>query len=86
MKKKIISVIIGGFSGFVIGAAAGGYLGLVVGGTLLGSFDIYESTGFEGYELAMYAGAVIGALILTLLGIKFALKIAANTAAKKTEK
>lgn len=82
MKKKLAPRIIGGFLGFVIGAIGGGYLGLVVGGTFLGGLDVYEHTGFEGYELAAYVGAIIGALVLTLLGVKFALK----SAAKKTEK
>jgi len=59
-----------------------GFLGLVVGGTFLGSLDIYKYTGFEGYELAAYVGAIIGALIATLLGVKLALRIASQTEKK----
>ena len=83
MKKKLVHGIIGGFLGFVIGAIGGGYLGLVVGGTFLGGLDVYKHTGFEGYELAAYVGAIIGALVLTLLGVKFVLKIAAKKTGKK---
>ena len=82
MKKNLIPKLIGGFLGFVLGAIVGGYLGLVVGGTFLGGLDIYKETGFEGYELSAYLGAIIGALVLTILGGKLALKIAM----KKTKK
>jgi hypothetical protein len=74
MKKKLLQGIIGGFIGFVVGVFGGGYLGLVVGGTFLGSLEIYKHTGFEGYELASYVGAVIGAIIVTILGVKLALR------------
>jgi hypothetical protein len=83
MKKKLVPRIIGGFLGFVIGAVVGGYLGLVVSGTFLGGLDIYKHSGFEGYELAAYAGAIIGALVLTILGVKFALKITAKNTVKE---
>lgn len=76
MGKKLLPGIIGGLAGFVVGIIAGGYLGLVVGGTFLGGFDIYEHTGIEGYEISTYIGAIIGAIIVTRLGVKFALKIA----------
>jgi hypothetical protein len=83
MKKKLVPGTIGGFLGLVIGMIGGGFIGLVVGGTFLGGFDIYEHTGFEGYELAAYVGAIIGALVFTLLGINFALKIAEKKTGKK---
>jgi len=82
MKRKLLPGIIGAFIGFVVGVIGGGYLGLVVGGTFLGGLDIYEHTGFEGYELAAYVGAIIGAIILTLLGVKLALRIADKTGKK----
>jgi outer membrane lipoprotein SlyB len=47
-----------------------------LGGTFLGGLEIYKYTGFEGYELATYVGAIIGALLATLLGVKLALRIA----------
>ncbi|MCJ7773156.1 MAG: hypothetical protein MUP22_08500 [Desulfobacterales bacterium] len=75
MKRKLLQGIIGGFIGFVVGVIGGGYLGLVVGGTFLGGLDVYKHTGLEGYELSAYAGAIIGALIVTLLGVKLALRI-----------
>jgi hypothetical protein len=81
MKKKLIPGIIGGVLGFVTGAIGGGFLGLVVGGTFLGGLDIYEATGFEGYELACYVGVVIGGLVALIFGVKLAFGIA-----KKREK
>ena len=75
MKRKLLLGIIGGFIGCVVGAIIGGYLGLVVGGTLLGSLEIYKHTGFEGYELAAYVGIVIGAIVVTIFGVKLALRI-----------
>ena len=76
MKKKLLPQFIGGLIGFVVGIFGGGYLGLVLGGTFLGGFNIYERTGFEGYELATYVGSIIGAIILTKVGINIATKIA----------
>lgn len=76
MKRNLLSVIIGGFIGFVVGVIGGGYLGLVVGGTFLGGFEIHKYTGLEGYELAAYVGAIIGAIFITILGVKLALRIA----------
>lgn len=76
MKKKLLPQFIGGLIGFVVGIFGGGYLGLVLGGTFLGGFNIYERTGFEGYELATYVGSIIGAIILTIVGINIATKIA----------
>jgi hypothetical protein len=74
MTKKLVFNILGGFLGFIAGAFLGGYLGLILGGTFLGGFDIYEMSGFEGYELAMYVGALLGGLIFIGLGIRFANK------------
>lgn len=76
MKKNLLPQFIGGLIGFVVGIFGGGYLGLVLGGTFLGGFNIYERTGFEGYELATYVGSIIGAIILTIVGINIATKIA----------
>lgn len=76
MKRKLLAGIIGGLIGFVVGVFGGGYLGLIVGGTFLGGFEIHQQSGFEGYELATYAGAIIGALVVTIFGIKLAIRIA----------
>lgn len=76
MKRVNLLAIIGGFAGFFVGLIVGGYLGLVLGGTFLGGFDIYEATGFEGYELATYVGAIAGAIALTWVGVRFGVKIA----------
>ncbi len=75
MTKKIVSGILGGFLGLMVGAIGGGFVGLVIGGTFLGGFDIYEHTGLEGYELAAYVGAIIGAVVMIIVGIKIALVI-----------
>lgn len=74
MKNKVFRGIVGGIIGLIIGVLAGGYLGLIIGGTFLGGFDIYERTGIEGYEISTYVGAVLGALVVTVLGVKFSLK------------
>ncbi|HZK29508.1 MAG TPA: hypothetical protein VFD19_04755 [Clostridia bacterium] len=76
MKKNPLPGILGGLIGFVVGVFGGGYLGLVLGGTFLGGFDVHEKIGIEGYELSTYVGAIIGAVVLTILGVKLALKIA----------
>lgn len=76
MKKKLLPGLIGGFIGFVAGVIGGGYLGLVVGGTFLGGFEIHKYTGLEGYELAAYIGAVIGALAMAITGAKIAWRMA----------
>jgi uncharacterized membrane protein YeaQ/YmgE (transglycosylase-associated protein family) len=75
MTKKMLLTTLGIVFGLVFGAIIGGYLGLVVGGTFLGGFDIYEKTGFQGYELSLYVGAVIGAFVMVKFGIKIALGI-----------
>ena len=75
MSKKILSGILGGFLGLICGLIGGGYLGLVVGGTVLGGFEIYENIGIEGYELAAYVGAIIGGIIMMLIGIKSHLEL-----------
>jgi|GEM_PF-687125 hypothetical protein len=82
MKRKLLPGIIGGFIGLVVGVFGGGYLGLIVGGTFLGGLEIYKHTGFEGYELAAYVGAIIGALFVTVLGAKLALRITDKTGKK----
>lgn len=79
MKNKLFPGIIGGFIGFIVGVISGGYLGLIVGGTFLGGFDIYESIGIEGYELATYVGSIIGAIVLTILGVRLAIRITNKT-------
>lgn len=78
MKNKYFLGITGGLIGFIIGVIVGGYLGLIIGGTFLGGFDIYESIGIEGYEIATYVGALIGALVLTILGVITATRISNN--------
>ena len=69
--NKLILKVFGGLLGLVLGAIIGGFLGLVAGGTFLGGFNIYEQIGIEGYELATYIGAIVGALagIIIALGI-----------------
>lgn len=79
MKNKLIPGIIGGLIGFIVGVISDAYLGLIVGGTFLGGFDIYESIGIEGYELATYVGTIIGAIVLTILGVRLAIKITNKT-------
>lgn len=74
MKNKVFRGIIFGMIGLVVGALAGGYLGLIIGGTFLGSFNIYEQTGLEGYQISAYVGAVLGAIVVMILGVKFSLK------------
>lgn len=76
MKKKLLSGVIGGGIGFALGIIGGGFLGLVIGGTFLGNLNIDQYTGLEGYELAAYIGAGIGALVLTLVGVGFAWRLA----------
>lgn len=75
MRKNNLPQFVGGLIGFVVGIFGGGYIGLVLGGTFLGGFNIYERTGFEGYELATYVGSIIGAIIFTIVGINIANKI-----------
>ena len=73
MKRKLLVSIIGGFIGLWIGVFGGGFVGLVLGGTFLGGLDIYKHTGFEGYELAAYIGALVAGIFDTVLGVKLAL-------------
>ncbi|HSP21287.1 MAG TPA: hypothetical protein VLQ20_03055 [Planococcus sp. (in: firmicutes)] len=75
MNRKRVPGIIGGFIGFVVGGIGGAFLGLVVGGTFLGGLDIHENTGLEGYELAAYVGAIIGAVVFAIVGVKLAWRI-----------
>jgi hypothetical protein len=70
MKSNGIPRILGGIIGLVVGALVVGYLGLILGGTFLGSFDIYEMTGFEGYELATYLGGLIGGIGGAVIGYR----------------
>lgn len=79
MKNKLFPGIIGGLIGFIVGVISGGYLGLVLGGTFLGGLDIYETIGIEGYELATYLGSIIGAIVLTILGVRQAIRITNKT-------
>ena len=79
MNKKMVSRIVGAFGGLIIGGSLGAYIGLVLGGTFLGSFDIYESTGFEGYELAAYGGVIFGAIF----GAQFGMKLSKRKNTKK---
>ncbi len=70
MKKSFVYKMLFILAGLVIGIIVGGYGGLVLGGTFLGSFDIYEKFGIEGYELATYAGSIIGAIISPFIVLK----------------
>lgn len=79
MKKKVAFGIIGGVIGLTVGLFLGGYVGLIIGGTFLGEIEIYEHIGIEGYELSTYIGAVIGGVIISIFGIKYALKRANNS-------
>jgi len=74
MIKKILSGILCGLVLLLAGAIAGGFLGLIIGGTFLGGFDIYDRIGLEGYELAMYVGAIIGAVVVLIMKIKNKIK------------
>ena len=76
MKGNTLRKIIGGSLGFLVGIIVGGYLGLIIGGTFLGGFDIYENFGIEGYEITTYIGALIGAALFMLWGIRLALRTA----------
>ena len=75
MKSKLLSGSLGGFLGLIIGTIGGGFFGLVLGGNLLGSFNIYERTGLEGYEMATYIGAIIGAVVMAIMGVIISLRI-----------
>ena len=75
MNKKSLWKIIGGLLGLLTGILSGAYLGLIIGGTFLGGFKIYENTGFEGYELTTYVGALLGAITFTMIGIRLATKL-----------
>ena len=74
LKRKFIPILTW-ILGFSLGFLGGSYIGLVLGGTFLGSFDIFAATGLEGYELSAYIGAIIGAIVLSIFGYKFGLKL-----------
>ena len=74
MKRKFIPILTW-ILGFSLGFLGGSYIGLVLGGTFLGGFDIYAATGLEGYELSVYIGAIIGAIVLSIFGYRFGLKL-----------
>ncbi len=58
----------------MIGIIGGGYIGLVIGGNFLGGLELHKYIGIEGYAIAAYAGAIIGAISATILGVYIALK------------
>lgn len=70
MTSKRIPRILGGIIGLVVGALVVGYLGLILGGSFLGSFDIHAMTGFEGYELSTYLGALVGGIGGAVVGYR----------------
>jgi hypothetical protein len=74
MKSNGIPRILGGIIGLFVGALGVGYLGMILGGTFLGSFDIHEMTGFEGYELTTYLGALVGGIGGAVVGYRLASK------------
>lgn len=74
MKQKLIPIF-AWILGFSVGFLGGAYIGLILGGTFLGGFDIHAATGFEGYELSAYAGAIIGAIGLSIFAYKFGIKL-----------
>ncbi len=80
MGKKVFVGIIGGLIGFFLGVIGGGFLGLVVGGTLFGWLELSNYPQMPGYELAAYIGIVLGALIITPLGVITALKLTGRAA------
>lgn len=73
-REKMSLIIICGLISFLAGAFLGGLIGLSLGGTFLGSLNIHERIGIEGYELTTYIGAIIGAIIATIFGVKLILK------------
>lgn len=75
MAKKLPAVIIGGLLGLILGVIAGGFVGLVIGGTFLGWLEFARFPGLTGYELAAYAGALAGIVILTPVGVFLALRV-----------
>ena len=75
MKKTSLLKVLGGFLGFLVGVFGGGYLGLIIGGTFLGGLELHERIGIEAFELTTYIGAIIGALVMPVFGVKFAQKI-----------
>ncbi len=74
MSKKIVTGIIGGLIGFLVGVTGGGFLGMVVGGTFFGWVELASYPYMPGYELAAYIGAILGVLIITPLGVTIALR------------
>ncbi len=73
-EKTSLFKVLGGFLGFLVGVLGGGYLGLIIGGTFLGGLELHQRIGIEAYELTTYIGAIIGALILPIFGVKYAQK------------
>jgi outer membrane lipoprotein SlyB len=82
MKQKLIPIF-AWILGFSIGFLGGAYIGLILGGTFLGGFDIYAATGYEGYELSTYAGAIIGGIVLSIIAYKSGVKLGKKTTNSK---
>lgn len=74
MNNKIVTGIIGGLVGFLVGVIGGGFLGLVVGGTFFGWVELASYPYMPGYELAAYIGSTLGVFIITPLGVIIALR------------
>lgn len=66
--------MLGGLLGLLAGVVGGGFAGLVVGGTFLGWLELPKYPSMPGYELAAYAGIILGALFITPLGVIKALR------------
>ncbi len=76
MSKSILTGILGGIIGLLIGAIGGGFLGLIIGGTFFGWLELPNYPLMPGYELLAYIGIIIGVLIATPLGVITVMKIA----------
>jgi membrane protein DedA with SNARE-associated domain len=74
MRKKLVVGILGGILGCFLGLLLGGYLGLVIGGTFLGYVKFFDDIPIEAYVMTAYIGGIIGSLVMTMVGVKFALK------------